>query len=50
MTVEDCRMILKVHVKAAEQSGKNASAFALMEVLTAIDAQVAEENHTKRIL
>lgn len=29
MTVEDCRVILKVHIIAAEQSGKYAIALAL---------------------
>ncbi len=43
MTVEDCRTILKVHIQAAEQVGKFASALSLCEAMDAIDAQIAQE-------
>lgn len=43
MTVEDCREILKVHVNVAESAGKMPEAFALVRLLTDIDAhRVAE--------
>ncbi len=41
MTVEDCRTILKVHIRAAESCEKMEGAFALFEALTAIDNQIA---------
>lgn len=37
MTVEDCRTILKVYIRAVEASGKMEAAFAMPEVLDAID-------------
>lgn len=40
MTVEKCREILKVHISAAEQSGKFSEALAILEVLDAIDAEI----------
>lgn len=43
MTVEYCRIILKVHICAAESVGKMETAMALMEVLAQIDAQQAQE-------
>ncbi len=43
MTITDVRTILKVHILAAEASGKSDSAMSLAEVLDAIDAQVVRE-------
>ncbi len=44
MTVEDCRIILKVHIRAAESVGKMKEAMAMLAVLSAIENQMAEEN------
>ena len=44
MTVEECREILKVNIKAAESVGKKQeTAMALLEVLCQIDARQAQE-------
>ncbi len=43
MTIEDCRTILKVHIQAAESTGRFKKALDLMEILDAIDAQIAQE-------
>lgn len=39
MTVETCRLILKVHILAADSEGKTDVALALIAVLDAIDAE-----------
>lgn len=44
MTVEAVREILKVHVSAAEQSGKFMAALAMLEVLDVIDFEISLEN------
>ena len=46
MTVERIRETIKVHIRAAEESGKFASAMALLELLDAIDAEIALERNT----
>lgn len=43
MTVEDCRIILRVHIRAAESCGKTEASMALLEVFTAIDYEMAAE-------
>jgi hypothetical protein len=43
VTVEDCKIILKVHICGAESVGKQETAMALLEVLCQIDAQIAQE-------
>lgn len=43
MTIEDCRTILKVHIQAAESTGRFKKALDLMEILDVIDAQIAQE-------
>lgn len=43
MTIEDCRTILKVHIQAAESTGRFKKALDLMEILDAIDAQMVQE-------
>lgn len=43
MTVEDCRVILKVHICAAESVGKMREAMAMLEVLGAVDSQRLQE-------
>lgn len=47
MTVEDCRVILKVHIAAAEQSRNHEGAFSLLEALQAIDDQLADDRRWK---
>lgn len=49
MTTEHVREILKVHIKAAEQSGKLVSALSLMEILDVIDFELAEERRIGRV-
>lgn len=41
MTVEKVRELVKVHIKAAEASGRFEVALSLLEVLDAIDAEIA---------
>jgi hypothetical protein len=49
VTIEKVREILKVHIKAADSVGKMETAMALMEVLDAIDSEIAIENrHSER--
>lgn len=43
MTISEVRMILKVHIQAAESVGKMREAMAMMEVLGAVDSQMAQE-------
>ena len=43
ITVEEIRMIVKVHIKAAESAGKRDVALELLEILDAIDAENAEK-------
>ena len=40
MTIENCRIILKVHIQAAESAGKMEGAFSLLAALQAIDDQI----------
>lgn len=44
MSVEWMRELVKVHIKAAESCGKIEAAFALTEILDAIDAEIALDN------
>ena len=41
MNIGKIRELLKVHIKAAESCGKIEAAFALTEILDAIDAEIA---------
>ena len=44
MTIDKFRELLKVHIQAAESCGKMEAAFALAEILDAIDAEIAIDN------
>ena len=41
MTIEWVHNTIKVHIKAAESCGKNEAAMALLELLVAIDSEIA---------
>lgn len=44
MTIEKVREILKAHIKAAESYGKMEAAFALLDILVAIDKELRLTN------
>lgn len=50
MTIERIRETIKVHVKAAEASGKYQAALSLTELLDAIDAELVADGYFGQII